>query len=337
VLTHGAWAAVYRNMLADRDIRADDRLAHYGPLSHASGAWVLPFFLAGAASVISPPAAGLDGLLATLERERCTVLTCVPTVLTRLLAHPRLGDHDLTALRQVGYGGEPLPANTLRRAVERLGPILVGNYGLTEAMMTCCVLRPAEHFTADGAPRAGAIGRPCHHVEVVLRAPDGTPVADGEVGELTVRSPHLMSGYWNRPEETARVLRDGWLWSGDLARRDADGILRLAGRSKEMLICGGFNIWPQEVEAELAAAPGVREVAVVGVPDADWGEVAVAFVALERPDGGGLDGLDGLAAWAKPRLGLRTPKRWVAVDALPRTAVGKADKAALRARLAAGE
>lgn len=331
VLTHRAWAAVYRNMLVDRDIRADDRLAHFGPLSHASGAYVLPFFLRGAASVISPPAAGLDGLLDTLARERCTVLTCVPTVLARLLAHPRLATTDLSALRAVGYGGEPLPPNTLRAAVARFGPVLTGNYGLTEAMMTCCVLPPAEHFTAAGEPRAGAIGRPYRHVEVVLRAPDGAPVPRGEVGEITVRSPHVMRGYWNRPEETARVLRDGWLWTGDLAREDADGILRLAGRSKDMLICGGFNIWPQEVEAALAGAPGVREVAVLGVPDPDWGEIAVAFVAGAAPDAAAL------AAWAKPRLGLRTPKRWVLVDELPRTAVGKADKAALRARLAAAD
>jgi acyl-CoA synthetase (AMP-forming)/AMP-acid ligase II len=326
MLSHRNWMAVYRNLITDRDIRADDRLVHFGPLSHASGAYVMPWFLAGAASVVSPPELGLDGLLATIERERCTVLTCVPTLLTRLLRHPRIDEFDLRSLRQIGYGGEPMPRHTLADAIGRFGPILVQNYGLTEAMMTCCHLSAAEHLR-DGELRHGAIGRPYSHVEVVLRDGDGRPVPAGGIGEVTVRADHVMQGYWKRPQETAKVLRGGWLWTGDLARIDGEGIIWLAGRSKDMLICGGFNIWPQEVEAALAGAPGVREVAVLGVPDPDWGEIPVALVA-----GDGLEE-QALRDWAKPRLGLRTPKRWVLLESLPRTAVGKVDKAALKSAL----
>jgi acyl-CoA synthetase (AMP-forming)/AMP-acid ligase II len=329
MLTHRNWMAVYRNMLADRDIRGDDRLVHIGPLSHASGTYVMPWFLAGAASVISAPERGVEGLLETIERERCTVLTCVPTLLTRLLAHPCLGQFYLGSLRQIGYGAEPMPLNTLLAAIDRFGPILAQNYGLTEAMMTCCYLPPAEHLR-DGQLRHGAIGRSYTHVEIVIRDAEGRQVRSGQVGEITVRSEHLMRGYWQRPEETARVLRDGWLWTGDLARRDDDGIIWLCGRSKDMLICGGFNIYPQEVEIELTAAPGVREVAVFGVPDPHWGEIPVAVVA-----GDGITE-QGLRAWAKPRLGLRTPKRWILLDALPRTAAGKVDKAKLKSELSAG-
>lgn len=323
MLTHRNWAAVYRNMLTDRDIRADDRLVHIGPLSHASGAYVPAFFLAGAASVVAPAGQGLDGLLRTIQQERGTVFTAVPTLLTRLVDHPRLQDFDLSSLRWIGYGAEPIPPGTLAASVARFGPILAANYGLTEAMMTCCHLEPAEHFR-DGQLRHGAIGRPYTHVDVVLREPDGTPVAAGEIGELTVRSPHVMRGYWNRAADTARVLKDGWLWSGDLAREGADGILELVGRAKDMLICGGFNIYPQQVEQELAAAPGVREAAVVGIPDAEWGEIPVAFVVGERLQE------QRLRDWARPKLGLRTPKRWVVLGALPRNATGKVDRPALR-------
>ena len=326
MLTHRNWMAVYRNLLLDRDIRSDDRLLHFGPLSHASGAYFLPFFLRGAMSAISEPRIG--GLLRSLERERSTVLTCVPSLLTRLLADARIERASLAQLRQIGFGGEPMPANTLDAAIARFGPILVPNYGLTEAMMTVCTL-PADEMLADGEPRANVLGRAYRHVEIELRDADDRPVADGEVGELCVRAEHVMRGYWNRPDETAAVLRDGWLRSGDLARRDRDGVYTLAGRAKDMLICGGFNIYPQEVAAVVAGCPGVDEVAVVGTPDPDWGEIAVAFVA-----GRGLD-RRGLVGCCRPQLGIRTPRRWEFVDRLPRTPAGKVDVAALQARLTA--
>src|SRR5262249_19604789 len=135
----------------------------------------------------------------------------------------------------------------------------------------------------------------------------GELVPDGEVGEITIRAEHVMEGYWRRPEETAKVLRDGWLWSGDLARRDSEGFIYLMGRSKEMLISGGFNIYPQEVETCLSACPGVLEAAVVGVPDADLGEIGVAFVTGVP---GAVVTAEACRGYCKPRLGIKTPKRW---------------------------
>ena len=225
---------------------------------------------------------------------------------------------------------------TLEKALKRFGPILTQNFGLTEAMMTVTTLAPRDHFTAgsdDGAGelRIGCIGRPYTMVEVVIRAPDGTPVAVGESGDLTVRSEHVMQGYWNMPEETARTLREGWLWSGDLARQDACGLITLVGRSKEMIISGGFNIYPQEVEATLTAHPLVIEAAVVGVPDADWGEAVLAFVT---PVPGATLDAQTLTAYCKPSLGLRTPKRFVFLDTLPKNLNNKVDKRALKASLA---
>jgi len=332
MLTHRNWAAVYRNMLIDRDIRGDDILAHIGPLTHASGTYFVPWFLRGATSLIVEGGT-VDGLLADIERHRVTVFTCVPTVLTRIVNHPALERFDLSSLRMIGYGAEPIPRNTLEKALAKFGPVLVQNYGQTEAMMTCTTLPAHEHFAPNGDLRVGCIGRAYTFVEIVLRAPDGRPVAPGEIGELTVRSDHVMRGYWRMPEETAKVLRDGFLWTGDLARMDQTGLITLAGRSKEMLISGGHNIYPQEVEAALTSCPGVMEAAVLGAPDPNWGEIAVAFVSLA--DDSGL-GPDDIAAAVKPRLGIKTPKRIEILSALPKTGNGKVDKKLLRERLPTG-
>lgn len=332
VLTHRNWAAMYKNMLVDRDIRADDVAGHIGPLTHSSGTYFLAWFFRGACNVIVE-GTSIDGLLEAIPRERITVFTCVPTVLTRIVNHPNIDRLDLRSLRAIGYGAEPIPFNTLEKALRRFGPILTQNYGQTEAMMTVTLLRPEEHFTSADAPtvqnlRVGCIGRPYTFVEVVLRAPDGRVVRAGEVGELTIRSEHMMGGYWNRPEETAKVLRDGWLWTGDLATRDADGFITLTGRSKEMLISGGFNIYPQEVEALLTSHPSVLEAAVVGIPDRDWGEIAVAYVSsVPRVQ----INAEILQAHCKPVLGFKTPKVFRFLDTLPKNPNGKIDKPALKA------
>jgi acyl-CoA synthetase (AMP-forming)/AMP-acid ligase II len=331
MLSHRNWRSVYKNMLIDREIGADEVLAHIGPLTHASGVYFTPFFLRGGTNVIVP-GGQVDALLHCVERHRVTAFSCVPTVLTRIVNHPDIDRFDLSSLRWIGYGAEAIQANTLEKALARFGPMLTQNYGLTEAMMTCARLRPEEHLLPGkpngGSPlRLGSIGRPYTFVEIVLRDPQGRPVPAGEIGEITVRAEHVMQGYWGRPEETAKVLRDGWLWSGDLARADAEGFIDLVGRSKEMLISGGFNIYPQELEACLSGCPGILEAAVIGAPDPGFGEIAIAIVAAER--GAALDA-ESCAAFCKPQLGFRTPKRWVFVESLPRTPNGKVDKAQLR-------
>ncbi|WP_048646806.1 class I adenylate-forming enzyme family protein [Nitratireductor soli] len=328
MLTHRNWAAVYRNMLIDRDVRTDDVIAHIGPLTHASGTYFVPWFLRGATNLLID-GASVEGMLEAVGRHGVTVFTCVPTVLTRMVNHPRAAGIDFSSLRMIGYGAEPIPRNTLTRALDLFGPILVQNYGLTEAMMTCATLGAGDHFDGDGNPRFGAIGRAYTFVEIVLRDRDGRPVPAGEIGEITIRSDHVMRGYWGMSEATAAVLRDGWLWSGDLARMAPDGIITLAGRSKDMLISGGFNIYPQEIEAALTSCADIVEAAVLGVPDADWGEIAVAFVALA---GCSPRTSEDIIAELKPRLGIRTPKRLEILDALPKNANGKVDKNALRAR-----
>ena len=334
MLTHRNWLAVCRNMLIDRDIRQDDRLAHVGPLTHASGTYFVPWFLRGGCSLLVP-GGSVEGLLHCIQFEGVSVFTCVPTFLTRLVNFPGIERYDLSKLRAIGYGAEPIPQNTLQKALSRFGPILTQNFGLTEAMMTVTTLSPGDHFKPaekGGAVelRIGCIGRPYTMVDVVIRAPDGTPVANGESGEVTVRSEHVMQGYWNMPDETAKVVRNGWLWSGDLARQDASGLITLVGRSKEMIISGGFNIYPQEIEAMLTAHDLVIEAAAIGMPDSDWGEAVVAFVA---PVPGARIDAETLTAYCKPSLGIRTPKRFIFLDALPKNPNNKVDKRALKATL----
>lgn len=330
MMTHRQWTWVYANMLADRDIRRDDRMLHIGPLTHASGAYLMPHIMRGSLNVLVDMNAPQD-LFEAVERWRATVFTCVPTVLTRLVGDGNAGGADLSSLRRIAYGAEPMPANTLIGATALFGPILVQNYGLTEAMMTVCYADEAAH-TAPGFAGSGVIGRPYTFVEVELRDAAGRPVGEGAAGELTIRSGQVMTGYWNLPEETAAVLSDGWLRSGDLAVREGDGTIRLVGRAKDLVISGGFNIYPAEIEAWLCRAPGVVEAAVLGMPDPKWGEALVAVVAGPSL---GAEALGALAAAARAALGYKAPKRWELREALPRTANGKLDKAALRAQLAA--
>ena len=330
MLTHRNWAAVYRNILIDRDVRGDDVIAHIGPLTHASGAYFAPWSLRGACNVVLEHGT-IDGLLEAIDRFHVTVFTCVPTILTRVVNHPRLASFNLASLRMIGYGAEPIPRNTLDKALDHFGPILVQNYGLTEAMMTCATLSAADHMGA-GEPRVGCIGRPYTFVEIVLRDEAGQPVKAGEVGEITVRADHVMRGYWEMPEETAQILRDGWLWSGDLARMDEEGFITLTGRSKDMLISGGFNIYPQEIEAALTSCEDVIEAAVIGEPDPNWGEIAIAFVALAP---GSARSAHDITASVKDRLGIRTPKRIEIIATLPKNANGKVDKKQLKARMEA--
>lgn len=323
MLTHANWAAVYANMLADRDFREGDCFIHIGPLTHASGAYLMPNLLRGAANVLIDMRAP-DDLFAAIELHRATMFSCVPTVLTRLVNSPDRTRYDLSSLRRILYGAETMPANTMIAALECFGPVLVGNYGLTEAMMTVAFADEEDHRRPE-MPGSNFIGRPYSLVGIELQDANGRAVRDGEAGEIVVKSAHVMTGYWEMPEETAAAFRDGWLRTGDLAVRHADGMLQLVGRAKDLVISGGFNIYPAEVEAWLCGLPDIREAAVFGVPDANWGERLVGIVvAHARCD------ICAVRDQARAVLGYKAPKELWLRDRLPKTANGKIDKRALR-------
>ncbi|MGZ5921089.1 MAG: class I adenylate-forming enzyme family protein [Rhizomicrobium sp.] len=322
MMSHANWAAVYTNMLVDRDIRGDDKFIHIGPLTHASGAYIAPNLIRGAQNILVGMRTPAD-LFDAIERHRATVFSCVPTVLTRIIADESRHGRDISSLRRVIYGAEPIPPNTLQGALEYFGPILVQNYGLTEAMMTVCFRSEPDHLHGG----ADCIGRPYSFVEVAMRDEHGRPVPDGAVGELTIRGGQVMLGYWQMPEATDAVLQDGWLKSGDLAVRDPDGRIRLVGRAKDLVISGGFNIYPSEVEAWFCSLPGITEAAVFGLPDPGWGEKLVAVVVC---DASVAVSVDALRERARAELGYKSPKLIEMRPVLPRTANGKIDKSALK-------
>jgi fatty-acyl-CoA synthase len=247
-----------------------------------------------------------------------------PALLSQLLDHPDLPHTDTSALSLVVYGSAPAAPARLRAAIARFGPVLQQGYASTEAP-AITALTLADHTRPE---LLSSVGRALPGVDLSLRDEAGVPVPAGAVGEVCVRSGSVMPGYWRRPEETAAVLRDGWLHTGDLGRLDADGYLYLVGRTRDMIIVGGHNCHAVPIESALAEHPHVRAAAVVGVPDGTAGEAIVAYVVADAPVDPGE-----LRALVTARLGaVNAPTRVEYLDALPLTPLGKPDKNALRTR-----
>ncbi|HOA92125.1 MAG TPA: long-chain-fatty-acid--CoA ligase [Quisquiliibacterium sp.] len=324
VLSHGNYRADIAHVAAEAGADRNSVNLQISPLYHAACVHTLAHLAAGGTTVL-PQRYDADAALAAIARHRVTYLFAVPTVLYELLDHPGFGHHDLRSLRRIAYGAAAISGPRLEQALRAFGPILMHAYGLTETSSHASVLRPDEHLH-----RAGSIGRGLPGVALRVVDDAGCDVAPGGIGEILVRGPNVMTGYWSRPQETAAVLRDGWLHTGDLARIDADGYLFVVDRIKDLVISGGVNVYPRESEHVLAGHPAVADVAVFGVPDPHWGEALAAAVVL-RP--GQAADAQTLLAFARTRLGaFKLPKRVHFLDQLPKTASGKVRKADLRAR-----
>ena len=298
------------------------------PLSHAGAAFIIPTLLRGGSIVVS---AGFDPakLFELIEKYRITATMLVPTMLYMLMDHPGFKDADLSSLKTVYYGAAAASPTRLKEAIEKLGPIFFQFFGQSECPMTISVLRKGEHDTNDLA-RLATCGRPVPWVHVALLDDDGNEVPRGEPGEICVQGPLVMNGYWNKPEETAAAFEGGWLHTGDVARQDAEGFLTIVDRKKDMIVSGGFNLYPREIEDVISTHPAVGAVAVIGVPDDRWGEAVKAVVVL-RP-GESVDA-DELMALVKDKKGsAHAPKSVDFVDAIPVSGLGKPDKKALRAQ-----
>lgn len=298
------------------------RLATAAPITHAAGTLVAPVLLRGGTMILRPSFDPAD-LAATVERHRASALLVVPTMLYALLDDPTARISDLTSLELILYGAAPTSVARLEQAIERFGPVLQQSYGQVEAPSTITTLPPEDHF--PGSSRLGSAGRPYLGLQVSVRR-DGVEAGPGETGEICVRGPHVMDGYWRREDMTAETLKDGWLHTGDLAYRDSEDYVFIVGRAKEMLISGGFNVFPREVEEALDAHADVRSSAVIGVPHDKWGEAVVAVVVAGRDS----VSADDLRRHVRERKGpVHTPKVIKIVDRMPQTAVGKIDKVAL--------
>ncbi|MBW0089182.1 AMP-binding protein [Pseudonocardia sp. KRD-184] len=296
------------------------------PLFHTAGCGLttLGALQTGGAHVV-PPAFEPGLVLDLFEAHRGSVILCVPTMLVRLLDDPSLAARDLASWRLVALGGAPVAPDLVARAEKALGVAVTIGYGQTEAS-------PYITHTLPDDPNpqwAHTVGRPLPHVEVrITDAASGAPLPPGGVGEIRTRGICVMAGYFDAPEATRAALEDGWLRTGDLGSLDADGYLRIQGRLKDMIIRGGENVYPREVEDVLHSHPAVAGAAVLGTPDPEWGETVAAVVQLR--EGASVDGAE-LERFCRQHLAsFKTPRTWRFVDGFPQTASGKIQKFALR-------
>jgi acyl-CoA synthetase (AMP-forming)/AMP-acid ligase II len=326
VHTQASYAAICANILANLVSPGPDSvMLHAASLIHASGTFVLPYWVRGGAAAVLPgfdPATYLD----SLARHRATEINLVPTMLGMLLGSGAAERADVSSLRTAVYGASPMPRPVLEQTLELWGPRLVQYYGQTEAPLAITVLDAADHTDPT---LAGSCGMPSVDAEVRVTAADGTPLPAGEVGELRVRAPFAMAGYHDAPALTAETVdADGWVATRDLARVDDRGYLTLVDRTSDMIITGGYNVYPREVEDALMAHPAVAGAAVVGAPDPTWVEAVTAFVTL-RP-GAEVSGSELQDAVRSVLAGYKVPKSVHVVDQLPLSPVGKVLRRALR-------
>ncbi len=337
MLTHGNLLAMTTSYFVDVDrISPGDAILHAAPLSHGSGCYNLPNVAMGSCQVV-PESGGFDPaeICSLISTWSGTSIFAAPTMVHRLVGFAEGNEQDFTNLRALIYGGAPMHVADVKRSLDVMGPRLAQLYGQGEAPMCITALAApwfADRTRPDWEAIVGSAGFPQSVVEVNVVDGDDTPLPAGEAGEICVRGSAVMKGYWEQPEATAETLRGGWLHTGDVGIISAQGYLTLMDRSKDMIISGGSNIYPREVEEVLLTHPMVAEVSVVGAPDPEWGENVVAFVVPREgtaPDDPELD-----THVTQNIARFKRPKRYVFVDALPKSNYGKILKRELRAQLA---
>jgi acyl-CoA synthetase (AMP-forming)/AMP-acid ligase II len=333
MLTHRNLLAMTMNYYADvNPIVPEDVVLHAAPLTHGSGLYALPAFAMGATNIILnthsfDPAAVFD----LIQHYRITTIAFLAPTQIKMLLNGPYESYDLSSLRCIAYGGGPMYVEDMKQAVEVFGPVLVQIYGQGESPMTISYLRKEDHIT-DNDPtaerRLASAGISRTDVEVRIVDENDRDVTTGTLGEIIVRGDVVMAGYWKRPEITAETLRGGWLHSGDLALMDENGYIYLLDRKKDLIISGGNNIYPREIEEVLLKHPAVYEVAVIGVPDPLWGESVKAIVALRQ---GSTTTWEELIAFCQDQLAsYKKPRSVEFISQLPKNAYGKILKRELR-------
>jgi acyl-CoA synthetase (AMP-forming)/AMP-acid ligase II len=304
-------------------ITEEDRLLTVGALSHAGSVRVLPFLSRGALNILHRSFEPLE-IFKTIQKEKITDISTVPTMLLGLMDHPERRNFDLSSLKTITYAGAPTPVERIKEAVEIFGPILDQSFGQAESIITITHLPKHEHIVnkdPEREKRLASVGREYPGVQVKVVNEKGGECASGEIGEVITRSDLVMKGYWNRPEQTAEALKNGWLYTGDLGYQDEKGYLFLMDRKHGKIITGGLNVYPREVEEVLSQHKAIAEACVFGVPDPKWGEAVTAAVTLRS----GTDASEQeLIEFCKSKVAsYKSPKKVHILDSLPKNAYGK--------------
>lgn len=324
------WFTLFTSAANENFVEESDVMLHVASLGHGSGTKVLNHYVKGATNVYLPRFT-IEEFCRTVQEHRVTTTWMVPTILGMLLDFPDRHRYDLSSLRTVVYGGAPMPIERLKEALRIFGPIFVQVFGLSETPHPIISMGKAEHV--DGTPeqlerRLASAGRPSLGVEIRLVSENGGEARTGEIGEIAVRGENVMVGYWRKPEATAEVIRDGWFHTGDLAIADPHGYIEIVDRKKDMIISGGYNVYPREVEEVLYRHPAVGECAVIGVPHAKWGEAVKAVVSV-RP-GQAVTAEELLEHCREFLADYKKPQSIDLMDELPKSPNGKILKRELR-------
>jgi len=334
--TTGSITTMTTVQLAEWEWPENPRFLMCTPLSHAGAAFFTPVIVKGGELIVLTKFDPAE-VLRVIEEQKISSTMLVPSMIYALMDHPDSHTRDLSSLETVYYGASAMNPVRLKEAIKRFGPIFAQYYGQSEAPMVITYLAKGDH----DEKRLTSCGRPTLFARTALLGDDGKPVAQGEVGEICVSGPLLCGGYWKLPEETSKTFHDGWMHTGDLAREDEDGFWYIVDRTKDMIVTGGFNVFPREVEDVVAEHPSIAQVCVIGTPDEKWGEAVTAVVVL-RPDAPTDEASVAtmtaeIQSAVKDRKGsVQSPKQVIVVDSVPVTALGKPDKKAVRAQFWAG-
>ncbi|RCW69408.1 class I adenylate-forming enzyme family protein [Pseudorhodoferax soli] len=329
IWTHRTWQTMIANLLTAFPVRRPPVNLVVAPMTHAAGGVAMMLMAAGATFVILPGFSP-ERVPAAIEQHRVTHLFLPPTAIYMLLAHPEVRNHDYSSLDYLIYAAAPMSVDKLRVAMEVFGPVMAQTFGQAEAPMLCTALTPREHAEAlaEAPDRLASCGRATLLTEVAIMDDAGRLLPDGERGEIVVRGPLVMAGYYKNADATAEAARHGWHHTSDVGWRDSAGYHYIVDRKRDMIISGGFNIYPSEIEQVLWSHDDVQDCAVIGVPDDKWGEMVKAFV---EPKPGRTLQPEALAAFCRERLGsVKVPKAFEVRHELPRSAVGKVLKRSLR-------
>jgi acyl-CoA synthetase (AMP-forming)/AMP-acid ligase II len=299
-------------------------------MTHAAGITSFALLAFGATNVIMPKA-DPEAIMRTIEREKVTHLFLPPTVIYVMLAHPNVRKYDYSSLRNFIYAAAPMSADKLREAIDVFGPVMTQTYGQAEAAMICTFFSPEQHveaLTTGKEKRLLSCGRPALFMRVEIMDDDGNLLARGENGEIVMRGGLVMKGYYNNPDATEEASLFGWHHTGDIGYKDEDDFVYIVDRKKDMIISGGFNVYPSEIEQVIWTHDAVQDCAVIGIPDEKWGEAVKAVIELKP---GAKVGADEIIALCKEKLGsVKAPKTVEFWDELPRSPVGKVLKKDIR-------